>query len=134
VNNSTFRLKIVSPISIVEKDIRYIRLKDETGFFGIMKGHIDFLTVIEPSLCYYLDSGGKEVFLAVDGGTLSVSRGKVTLTSRNVFESDNAEKLSEIIKGTFVKSDASEKAFHMMLKGIEQSFMEKTLDFIRGSS
>ena len=114
-----------------ERDIRYIRLKDEKGFFGIMKGHIDFLTVLVPSLCYYIDTNTKEIFLAVDGGILSVRGETVSLTSKQVFESEDSEKLAEIIENTIWKREESEKTFLKMLEGIERSFMEKTIEFIR---
>lgn len=133
MSDTTFKLKIVTPLKITENDIKYIRLKDATGFFGVMKGHIDFLTVIEPSLCYYIDSNDMEVFLAVNGGVLRVRGGKVTLTSLEVFESDDAEKLSEIIEGTVAKRDKSETDFRKTLEGIEKSFIEKTLEFVRGN-
>ncbi|MBU6391390.1 MAG: F0F1 ATP synthase subunit epsilon [Planctomycetota bacterium] len=134
MSNSSFKLHIVTPTNITEKEITYIRLKDETGFFGILKGHTNFLTVLVPSLCYYTDVNGKEVFLAVDEGILSVREGIVTITSKEVFESDNAEKLAEIIETTLTKRDESEIAFRGMFEGIERSFMEKTIKLVKGSA
>ncbi|MDE1888836.1 MAG: F0F1 ATP synthase subunit epsilon [Planctomycetota bacterium] len=134
MSNSFFKLHIVTPTNITEKEITYIRLKDETGFFGILKGHTNFLTVLVPSLCYYTDVNGKEVFLAVDEGILSVREGIVTITSKEVFESDNAEKLAEIIETTLTKRDESEIAFRGMFEGIERSFMEKTIKLVKGSA
>ena len=81
MNNSSLKLTIVTPTMSIEKDITYIRLKDETGFFGILKGHSNFITILVPSLCYYKDEQGKEVFLAVDEGIASVRDGTVTITS-----------------------------------------------------
>ncbi|HZV45792.1 MAG TPA: F0F1 ATP synthase subunit epsilon [Thermodesulfovibrionales bacterium] len=134
MSDSLFTLRIVTPPKITEKRIKTIRLKDGSGFFGIMKGHINFVTAIEPSLCYYLDENDREVFLAVDGGIVRVKGGMVTITSRAIFESDDAEKLAEIIENTIVKRDSSERSFLNMIKGIERSFMEKTLEFVRGGS
>ena len=134
MSDSLFTLRIVTPPKITEKRVKAIRLKDGSGFFGIMKGHINFVTAIEPSLCYYLDENDREVFLAVDGGIVSVKGGMVTITSRAIFESDDAEKLAEIIEKTIVKRDSSERSFLYMIKGIERSFMEKTLEFVRGGS
>jgi len=114
--------------------VKAIRLKDGSGFFGIMKGHINFITAIEPSLGYYIDENDREVFLAVDGGIVSIKGGMVTITSRAIFESDDAEKLAKIIEDTMVKRDSSERSFLNMIKGIERSFMEKTLEFVRGGS
>jgi F-type H+-transporting ATPase subunit epsilon len=134
MSDSLFTLKIVTPPKITEKQIKALRLKDGSGFFGIMKGHINFATALEPSLCYYLDENDREVFLAVDGGIASIKGGMVTITSRAIFESDDAEKLAEIIDNTMVKKDASELSFLNMIKGIERSFMEKTLESLRGGS
>jgi F-type H+-transporting ATPase subunit epsilon len=134
MNDSLFTLRIATPPKIIEKQIKAIRLKDGTGFFGIMKGHINFVTALEPSLCYYLDENDREVFLAVDGGIVSIKGGMVTITSHEIFENDNADKLAEIIENTIVKRDASEKSFINMIKSIERSFMEKTLEFIKGGS
>ncbi len=134
MSDSLFTLRIVTPPKITEKRVKAVRLKDGSGFFGIMKGHINFLTAIEPSLCYYLDENDREVFLAVDGGIVSIKGGMVTITSREIFESDSAEKLSEIIENTMVKRDSSERSFINMIESIERSFMEKTLEFIRGGS
>jgi F-type H+-transporting ATPase subunit epsilon len=132
MSNSSFKLKIVTPLNIFERVTKYIRLKDETGFFGIMKDHIDFLTILVPSLGYYTDINDREVFLAVNGGVLSVREGVTILTSREVFESEDAEKLSEIIESTILKSDKTELAFLEMLKGIERAFIEKSIKFERG--
>jgi F-type H+-transporting ATPase subunit epsilon len=133
MNNSFFKIKIITPAKTFERQIKYIRLKDDTGSFGIMKGHINFLTALEPSLGYYTDINGREVFIAVDGGILNVRDGVITLTSREVFESDDAEKLGEVIENTIIKRDESETAFLKMLEGIEKSFIEKTIEFIRES-
>ncbi len=97
--NDSFTLRIVTPTKIYERNIKAVRLKDESGFFGIMKGHIDFLTALEPSLCYYLDERDRETFLAIDGGIARIREGLLTITSRDVFESDDAGELSEIIVG-----------------------------------
>jgi len=134
MSDSLFTLRIVTPPKTAEKRVKAIRLKDGTGFFGIMKGHINFVTAIEPSLCYYLDENDREVFLAVYGGIVSIKGGMVTITSREIFESDDAEKLAEIIENTMVKKDSSERSFLNMIKGIERSFMEKTLESVRGGS
>ncbi len=133
MSNSSFKIKIITLAKTFEREIKYIRLKDDTGSFGIMKGHINFLTALEPSLGYYTDINGREVFIAVDGGILNVRDGVITLTSREVFKSDDAEKLGEVIENTIIKRDESEMAFLKMLEGIEKSFIEKTLEFIRES-
>jgi F-type H+-transporting ATPase subunit epsilon len=131
MNGASFRLTIVTPSKILERSITHIRVKDDTGYFGIMKGHIDFLTVLAPSLCYYRDASGKETFLAVEGGILSVRGGEVALTSREVYESDAPERLAGIIEGAIAKRRESEQSFVKLLESIERSFIEKAVEIAR---
>lgn len=131
MSGSSFRLNIVTPAGIFNRDITHIRLKDESGAFGVMKGHIDFLTVLVPSLCYYLDESGKEMFLAVDEGIFSVRKGVATLTSREIFESTDAEKLTELMESTFEQRRKAEAGLREMLGNIEKSFIERTAAFLR---
>ena len=134
METGSFRLNIVTPTGIFARDISHIRLRDESGYFGIMKGHIDFLTVLVPSLCYYRDINDREFFLAVDAGIFSVRQGVATLSTREVFESEDPERLSEIIENTFLKKRKSEASLREMLGDIEKSFMEKTIELLRGAS
>ncbi|MEJ2684388.1 MAG: F0F1 ATP synthase subunit epsilon [Candidatus Sulfobium sp.] len=132
MSGPAFKFRIVTPLKIIEKDIQHVRLKDRTGFFGIMRDHTDFLTVLEPSLCYYTDAGGKEFFLAVDGGILGIRNGVLSLTSRDVYESTDADKLAAIIENTVTKRDESETAMRGMIEGIERAFLEKSIAFVKG--
>jgi F-type H+-transporting ATPase subunit epsilon len=134
METGSFRLNIVTPTGIFARDISHIRLRDESGYFGVMKGHIDFLTVLVPSLCYYRDINGREVFLAVDAGIFSIRLGAVTLATREVFESEDAEKLADIIENTFLARSISEESVRRMLDDIEKSFMEKTVELLRSAS
>ncbi|HTY20850.1 MAG TPA: hypothetical protein VMC44_04365 [Geobacteraceae bacterium] len=131
MNGAPFKLNIVTPAAMFSRDITHFRLRDESGFFGIMKGHTDFLTVLLPSLCYYRDSSGSEVFLAVDAGVFSVRNGIATLTSREVFESTDPQKLAELIESAFEQRRRSEAALREMLGNIEKSFVEKMAGFLR---
>ena len=131
MSGPSFRLNIITPAGILSRDITHIRLKDESGFFGIMKGHMDFLTVLVPSLCYFTDLNGAEMFLAVDGGIFSVRGGVATLTSREVFESGDAERLAELMESTFERRRKAEAELREMLGNIEKSFVEKTAAFLR---
>ncbi|MEJ2695370.1 MAG: F0F1 ATP synthase subunit epsilon [Candidatus Sulfobium sp.] len=134
MTGSSFRLRIVTPEVVTEKDVHHIRMKDATGFFGVMKGHEDFLTVLEPSLCYYTDTAGKEFFLAVDGGLLCIRDGVVSLTSRDVYESSDADRLAATIERTLMRRDESENTLRGMLEGIERAFLERSVAFIKGKT
>jgi F-type H+-transporting ATPase subunit epsilon len=125
MNANCFQLEIVTPSYIATHEVRSLRLMDGTGFFGIMRGHCDFLTVLLPALGYFIDAGGNEHFLAVDGGIFNMHSGVATLTAGEAFEDDDAGRLSQTIAATLNRRDSAEQAISLMIEGIQNSFLEK---------
>ncbi len=132
MNGHLFKLKIITPSKVFEREVTHIRLRDESGFLGILSGHTDLVTALPPSLGYYIDSGGKETFIAVNEGILQVKDGLVTLSAREVFESADAARLSERIQKEALGRSAAETGLSRMLKGMETAFIEKTVRFEKG--
>lgn len=131
MNEAAFNITIVTLTGQTEKQITYLRLKDASGYFGIMKNHADFLTIIEPSLGFYRSINEKEFFIALDGGILAIKSGRVTINTREIFESEDPEKLSRIIDETIVKRHEFEASFRNILSGIEDAFIKKTMELKR---
>lgn len=131
MNEAAFNITIATLTGQTEKQITYLRLKDASGYFGIMKNHADFLTVIEPSLGFYRSINEKEFFIALDGGILAIKSGRVTINTREIFESEDPEKLSRIIDETIVKRHEFEASFRNILSGIEDAFIKKTMELKR---
>jgi F-type H+-transporting ATPase subunit epsilon len=131
MNESAFNITIITLTGQTEKQITYLRLKDASGYFGIMKNHADFLTVIEPSLGFYRSINDKEFFIALDGGILAIKSGRVTINTREIFESEDPENLSRIIDETIVKRHEFEASFRNILSGIEDAFIKKMMELKR---
>lgn len=129
--SNAFILTVITPMQSFERDITYLRLGDSSGSFGIMKGHADFLSVLQPSLGYYKDASGTEIFFAVKGGVLRVSEGKTVLVTRDFFESRDAAELSTNIMNRAYDLSETEAVSAKMLDGLERMFIEKTLGFLR---
>lgn len=132
MNDAGFRLEVVTPGQVSSRKVVSMRLKDGSGFFGIMKRHIDFVAVLAPALCYYTSEEGTEHFLAMETGIFSMRGGVATLATHELFESDDPEQLAEIIEQTMARRDESELALSRMISSIERSFFEKTAAFARG--
>jgi F-type H+-transporting ATPase subunit epsilon len=126
-----FELEIVTPLQTLTRQVRHIRLEDETGHFGVMRGHMDFVTVLQPAVGYYHDVEGREVFLAAEGGVLLVRGGKVILTSRRVYESTEPEKLGQIIEESMDRKKRTEAAYASLVQGLERAFLEKSVEMER---
>jgi hypothetical protein len=55
----------------------------------------------------------------------------VTINTREIFESEDPEKLSRIIDETIVKRHEFEASFRNILSGIEDAFIKKTMELKR---
>ena len=71
------KLTITTPLAIAVEadDVMYLRAEDETGAFGILPGHADFLTALSVSVASWRDDRGTERHVAVRGGMLEVHGG-----------------------------------------------------------
>ncbi len=76
-------LEIVTPDNVVlDTDADYIGAPGVDGQFGVLSGHIPFLTALEIGKIYYrLD--GKEYNIFVSGGFLEVLNNKVTVLAQS---------------------------------------------------
>jgi ATP synthase, F1 epsilon subunit (delta in mitochondria) len=71
------RLNVSTPLAVVvdADDVAHLRAEDETGAFGVMPGHADFLTVLAISVVTWRDRRGAEHHVAVRGGMFEVRGG-----------------------------------------------------------
>ena len=56
------KLTVTTPLAIVVEadDVAHLRAEDETGAFGILPGHADFLTALAVSVVSWRDERGAE--------------------------------------------------------------------------
>jgi F-type H+-transporting ATPase subunit epsilon len=110
------RFRVSTPIAIVvdEPQAVSVRAEDASGHFGILPGHADFLTVLEPSVVTWRDGTGREHFAAVRGGILTVQGGRmVDLVTREAVAHDDLAVLREAVLAHLrdeAKAEAQEKA------------------------
>lgn len=74
--NRDLKLTIATPLAVVvESDsVTYLRAEDDTGAFGILPGHADFLTTLVVSVVTW-HNGDNTHNVAVRGGVLTVEGG-----------------------------------------------------------
>ncbi len=73
------RFTVTTPFAVVvdADGVAHVRAEDETGAFGILPGHADFLTALSTSVVTWRDAHLVEHHIAVRGGMLEVRGGEV---------------------------------------------------------
>jgi len=71
-------LCVTTPVRIVlsEEGVASLRGEDESGGFGILPGHADFVTVIDAGVLRWRGEGGPWRYCAVLGGVFTVTDGR----------------------------------------------------------
>lgn len=105
------RLTITTPLAVLvdSDDIVSIRTEDASGAFGILPGHDDFLTVLQPSVLSYGDTQGGLHHVALRGGVLTVEGGTVVrVATREAYGGDDLDVLEATLRRSVTQAHESE--------------------------
>lgn len=122
------RLLITSPVAVVvdDRDVVAVRAEDETGSFGILPGHTEFLTVLSVSVVGWRHAGGEQRFCAVRRGVLTVRRGsEVAIATRQALVGEDLEHLEDVVLAEFrgaaeAERTARVRSIELHMKAIRQ--------------
>jgi F-type H+-transporting ATPase subunit epsilon len=107
------KLVVATPLAIIVEagDVAHLRAEDETGAFGILPGHADFLTALAVSVMTWRDERGAEHHAAVRGGMLEVRDGDaIAVATREAVASDDLRRLETEVLTAFRRSATEEQA------------------------
>ncbi|MGR7994989.1 MULTISPECIES: F0F1 ATP synthase subunit epsilon [unclassified Xanthobacter] len=112
--SGTLRLSISTPTAVLVRDaeVRAVRAEDESGGFGILPGHTDFLTVLPASVVRWRTGDDVVHYCAQAGGLLTVEGGtKVAIACRQGTLGDDLPRLeAEVARLRAAETDAERKA------------------------
>ena len=103
---------MTTPLAIIIQadDVTHLRAEDETGAFGILPGHADFLTALTISVVSWCDQVNAEHHLAVRGGTLEVIGGKlIRIATREAIADDDLHRLESEVLISFKRCSDEEQ-------------------------
>lgn len=105
------KLTVTTPLAIVAQadNVAHLRAEDETGAFGILPGHADFLTALAISVVSWRDQTGAEHHLAVRGGMLEVDGGEaIRIATREAVADDDLHRLETEVLASFQRRTEEE--------------------------
>jgi F-type H+-transporting ATPase subunit epsilon len=104
-------LTVTTPLAIITEanNVARLRAEDETGAFGILPGHADFLTALAVSVVSWRDQDGNDHHLAVRGGMLAVNNGEaITIATREAVADDDLHRLETEVLASFQRQTEEE--------------------------
>jgi F-type H+-transporting ATPase subunit epsilon len=110
------KLTVTKPLAIITEadNVAHLRAEDETGAFGILPGHADFLTALAISVVSWRERNGAEHHLAVRGGMLEVNDGEViTIATREAVADDDLHRLETEVLASFRRRTEEELTARM---------------------
>jgi F-type H+-transporting ATPase subunit epsilon len=122
------RLLVTTPTAVVvdDPDVVAVRAEDESGGFGILQGHADFLTALSVSVVSWHRVGDQQRFCAVRHGMLSVTKGsEVAIATREAVAGDDFDRLDQVVLAEFRKALEAERtarteSLQLQMKAIRQ--------------
>jgi F-type H+-transporting ATPase subunit epsilon len=128
------RLLITTPVAIVvdQPDVSSVRAEDESGGFGILQGHADFLTALTLSVVSWRDAGRRQRFCAVRYGLLSVNQGKeVAIATREAVVGNDLQHLEQVVLAEFRKATEAERVARTESLKLQMRAIRQILQYLK---
>jgi F-type H+-transporting ATPase subunit epsilon len=98
------------------------------GFFCLLPGHIDFVTIMVPGIFFALTDEEKDIYMAINEGILIKTRDQVTLSIRNAIKGENLGSLKKEVEENFMKINQQERGARNALQKLEADFVRRFMD------
>jgi alternate F1F0 ATPase F1 subunit epsilon len=114
------KLIVCTPLGeVLNKEVQKISLEFLNGYHTFLPKHIDFASVIKPSIATYTDETGVQKYIACHTG-VAVKKGKsITLSVRQAVLSDTLDELKNTILREFKKTDEQRKELNTAMARLE---------------
>ena len=129
------RLTVTTPLAIVVEagDVVYLCAEDDTGAFGILPGHADFLTALAASVASWRDDRGAEHHVAVRGGMLEVRDGStIAIATPEAVPGDDLQRLEAEVLARFRRQLFEEQAARADARRLYLAAIRQIARFLRG--
>jgi len=131
------RLTVTTPLAIVieASDVVHLRAEDDTGAFGILPGHADFLTALAVSVASWRDDRGAEHYVAVRGGMLEVRDGDtIAIATPEAVAGDDLHRLESQVLAKFRRQLVEEQSARTDAQRLSLAAIRQIARFLRGGN
>lgn len=128
------RLLITTSTSVVidEQNVVAVRAEDESGSFGILDGHADFLTALTVSVVSWHHADDRQRFCAVRRGVLSVTNGsEVAIATREAIAGNNLARLEQEVLAQFRDELEAERTARTESLQLQMQAIRKIVRYLR---
>jgi F-type H+-transporting ATPase subunit epsilon len=130
------RLMITTPTAIVTDldNVTSVVAEDDSGSFGILDGHADFLTVLSPSVVSWRRQDGGQGHCAVRQGVFSMQGGAlVSLATREAVVSEDLERLENEVIARFEERVEEERSARLEAARLRMKAIRRIIHYLRGT-
>ena len=128
------KLLITTPTAVVvnEQDVAAVRAEDESGSFGILNGHANFLTALTVSVVSWHNADDRREFCAVRRGVLSVTNGnEVAIATREAIAGDDFDHLERVVLARFRETVEAERAARTESLRLQMQAIRQIVRYLR---
>ena len=128
------RLLITTPTTVVidAPDVIAVRAEDESGSFGILGGHADFLTALTVSVVGWRRTDETRRFCAVRRGVLSISHGRlVAIATREALVGNDLGHLEQVVLGEFRNAIEAERMARTASMQLQMRAIRQIVRYLR---
>jgi F-type H+-transporting ATPase subunit epsilon len=127
-------LAISTPAAVLVDmdDVTAVRADDESGSFGILPGHTDFLTVLPASVVRWQTRDSVLRFCALRGGVMTVSRGyRVAIACRRGSTGDDLATLEHEVEALHAAELDAERRSRVEQMRLHTRAVRQLMRFLR---
>lgn len=124
------KLKVMVPTHIfLDTRVQKIIAEGANGFFGLLPGHVDFVTALASGILSFQDENGQEQHMAVMEGVLVKKGDTVYVSTRRAVKDADLASLKNTVENDFLKQRQREKNMRTSASRIEAGFIRRFLEF-----
>ena len=124
------KLRVYTPTDVVlECEAVHVTVEDPSGSLGIRPGHAPLVTPLVRGILIAREAGGRERYVAVNGGAMIVNRDRIEVVSRQAVASRDLARLEDTVLAQFERETEKDRADHVAFEKMRIDFMRRLLQF-----